>query len=167
MLIFNRPPFAVLAGFIVVAAGLFVNAAMSSDADRQTVSALDTAYQAAVERGDVAVMGSILHAGMILVLGDGSVHTRADLLESARSSQVVFEHQKEDPGTQTVRMYGRDTAIVTARLCLKGRRRGRPFESHLWFSDTYVRTDQGWRYAFGQASIALPRNKLQAQCLVR
>jgi hypothetical protein len=29
----------------------------------------------------------------------------------------------------------------------------------LWFSDTYVRTQRGWRYAFGQASIALPEEQ--------
>ena len=30
------------------------------------------------------------------------------------------------------------------------------FEYKLWFSDTYVRTKGGWRYAFGQASLRLP-----------
>jgi len=29
--------------------------------------------------------------------------------------------------------------------------------AELWFSDTYVRTATGWRYVFGQASIALPK----------
>ena len=26
----------------------------------------------------------------------------------------------------------------------------------LWFSDTYVRTPDGWKYAFGQVSLPLP-----------
>ncbi len=56
-----------------------------------------------------------------------------------------------------MRLYGEDTAIVTALLWLKGTTRaGEAFERRLWFSDTYVRTAEGWRYAFGQASIALP-----------
>jgi ketosteroid isomerase-like protein len=33
---------------------------------------------------------------------------------------------------------------------------GAAFERKLWFSDTYVRTPTGWRYVFGQASLALP-----------
>jgi hypothetical protein len=45
---------------------------------------------------------------------------------------------------------------VTARLWLKGVNEGVAFERHLWFSDTYVRTPTGWRYAFGQASLPLP-----------
>jgi hypothetical protein len=52
-------------------------------------------------------------------------------------------------------MWG-DTAVVTARLWIKGRRAGKPFERKLWFSDTYVRTESGWRYAFAQASLPLP-----------
>jgi hypothetical protein len=32
------------------------------------------------------------------------------------------------------------------------RRDGSAIDVRLWFSDTYVRTPDGWRYAFGQAS---------------
>ena len=62
------------------------------------------------------------------------------------------------PGTQTVRLFGDDTATVTALLWLKGKRMSdqSTFEYKLWFSDTYVRTKDGWRYAFGQASLRLP-----------
>jgi hypothetical protein len=62
------------------------------------------------------------------------------------------------PGTQTVRLFGKDTATVTALLWLKGTRKKdqSAFEYKLWFSDTYVRTKHGWRYAFGQASLRLP-----------
>jgi len=31
------------------------------------------------------------------------------------------------------------------------------FDYKVWFSDTYVRLDGRWRYAFGQASIPLPK----------
>jgi ketosteroid isomerase-like protein len=48
-----------------------------------------------------------------------------------------------------------DTAVVTAKLRVKGTRDGKAFDRTLWFSDTYVRTGSGWRYVFGQASIAL------------
>ena len=129
----------------------------SPEADRANVAALDTAYQAAVERNDAEGMGAILHDDMILVIGAGTVYTREQLLESARTQHVTYEHQVEDAGTQTVRLYGADTAIVTARLWLKGhyRESGETFDRTLWFSDTYVRTPEGWRYAFGQASSAL------------
>ena len=127
--------------------------------DIRTVAALDTAYQAAVERNDAEAMAAILHEDMILVLGDGSVHTREDLLNWARTRRLVYEHQVEDAGTQTVRLFGENAAIVTARLYIKAVRAGQEIEFRLWFSDTYVRTPQGWRYAFGQASMPQPPNR--------
>lgn len=124
--------------------------------DRRTVADLDTAYQAAVARNDADAMGRILHDDMILVIGRGLVFTREDLLRSARAGEFQYERQVEDEGTQVVRLYGEDTAIVTARLWLKGMGPDGAFDRKLWFSDTYVRTPQGWRYAFGQSSINLP-----------
>lgn len=147
----SASPFAAAA----LALGL-ASAAASPDDDARIVAALDAAYQAAVEINDADAMAKILHEDMILVVGAGSVFSREDLLRSAREKEFVYERQVEDEGTQTVRLYGRDTAIVTARLWLKGVRGETPFDKRLWFSDTYVRTKDGWRYAFGQASIALP-----------
>ncbi len=128
----------------------------SPEQDRAAVAALDTEYQAAVERNDADAMARILHPEMILVIGRGAVFTREDLLRSAREEEFVYEHQVEEEGTQVVRLYGEDTAIVTALLWLKGTGPTGPFDRRLWFSDTYVRTPEGWRYAFGQASINLP-----------
>ena len=127
----------------------------SPEEDRRTVAALDTEYQDAVKRNDPDTMARILDEKFVLVLGNGKTYGRADLLESARRKEIVYERQDEDPGTQTVRVWG-NTAVVTARLWLKGTNEGAPFERRLWFSDTYVRTPQGWRYVFGQASLPLP-----------
>ncbi len=127
----------------------------SADEDLQTVAALDTRYQEAVKNNDAETMGRILADDFVLVLGNGKTHSRADLLDSARSKEITYERQEEDAGTQTVRVWG-DTAVVTARLWLKGVNEGVAFERRLWFSDTYVRMPGGWRYVFGQASLALP-----------
>ena len=124
-----------------------------AEEDRREVARLDTAYQAAVERNDAAAMDAILHPDMVVVLGDGRVLTRRDLLEAARQRTIDYERQVEDEDTQTVRLFAPDTAVVTARLWAKGARRdGSAIDVRLWFSDTYVRTPDGWRYAFGQAS---------------
>lgn len=127
----------------------------SPEEDRTTVAALDTEYQAAVERNDSETMARILHPDMILVVGRGDGFTREDLLRSARDRSFVYERQVEDEGTQIVRLYGTDTAIVTARLWLKGTGPNGEFDRRVWFSDTYVRTPEGWRYAFGQSSLSL------------
>jgi len=126
--------------------------------DADAVAALDTEYQDAVEKNDWRTMDRILHPDFTLVLGNGQTYSRAELIESARQATHIFERQVEMPGTQKVRLFGRDTATVTALLWLKGKKAsdGTEFEYKLWFSDTYVRTPDGWRYAFGQASLRLP-----------
>jgi hypothetical protein len=53
--------------------------------------------------------------------------------------------------------FGCGTA-VTALLCIKGKRNGAPFERRRWFSDTYVRTPSGWKYASAEVSLPLPSN---------
>jgi ketosteroid isomerase-like protein len=127
----------------------------SVEDDRRIVAALDTEYQEAVKRNDAASMARILHEDFVLVLGDGKTFDREDLLREARAGAIQYERQDEDPGTQIVRVFG-DTAVVTARLWIKGTSGGTAFDRRLWFSDTYVRTPAGWRYAFGQASLRLP-----------
>ena len=131
--------------------------ARSVEADRQAVAALDTEYQAAVGRNDAATMARIHHEDMYLVLTNGTVITGKQLEQRARDKTSTYERQVEVDDSQVVRVWG-DTAVVTAKLWLKGTRStGEAFDYKLWFSDTYVRTPTGWRYAFGQAGAPLPK----------
>ena len=127
----------------------------SGESDRQMVAALDTEYQAAVKRNDAVVMDRIMHDDFVLILGSGKTFTRDDLLTEAASGTYVYEQQDVIDGTREVRVWG-DTAVVTALLWVKGTHEGEAFDRKLWFSDTYVRTADGWRYALGQASLPLP-----------
>jgi len=125
----------------------------ASATDTAAVAALDTEYQAAVKHNDAATMDRILADDFVLVTGRGQVFTKADLIRDARNKTSVYEHQEELE--QKVRVWG-DTAVVTALLWIKGTSGEKAFERKLWFSDTYVRTPEGWRYVLGQASLPLP-----------
>lgn len=142
--------------FMELAAAALAAAPSPAETEARAVAALDTAYQAAVERNDADAMAKILHKDMILVLGDGTIATGAQLIDNARTRKYAYERQIEDEGTQTVRVFGDGVAIVTARLWVKGAGAGKSFDRRLWFSDTYVKTKDGWKYAFGQASLPLP-----------
>lgn len=135
-----------------------IAALAAPNADRDAVAQLDRAYQAAVKRNDAEAMKKIMHPDFLLVLGDGRRFGREDLLNDARHRRFVYELQDEEAGSQSVMVWG-DTAIVTAKLLMKGTIDGKPFDRILWFSDTYVRTDRGWKYYFGQASLPLPHDK--------
>jgi ketosteroid isomerase-like protein len=150
----STPKLLIIVG-LVLAIGSNLNASAEEE-DAKTVAALDTKYQAAVKANDATTMGQILADNFVLVTGRGAVFSKADLLDSARKKEVTYERQDEEPGTQKVRMWG-DTAVVTALLWIKSVQGGKPADYRLWFSDTYVRTPTGWRYAFGQASLPLPK----------
>ena len=133
-----------------------VVSAESSKTDAEIVAALDTEYQAAVEKNDAKTMDRILHDEFVLVLGNGTAYAKSDLINGARDGKIVYEQQKEVDNSQKVRVW-EDTAVVTAKLWIKGTNEGKPFDRKLWFSDTYIRTKDGWKYVFGQASLALPK----------
>jgi ketosteroid isomerase-like protein len=142
--------------FLAAVIAPMISATEKADAD--VIAQLDTEYQAAVERNDWQGMDKILHKDFTLILSKGKVVSRAEILEWAREPEVIYEKQVEVPGTQTVRMFGPDTATVTALLWLKGTftKDKKPFEYKLWFTDTYVKTKDGWKYALGQAAEHLP-----------
>jgi ketosteroid isomerase-like protein len=121
--------------------------------DEAQVARLDTEYQAAVERSDASTMDRILDDRFVLVVGTGKTFTKQDLLDEARNGEIVYERQVDSRAT--VRVWG-DTAVITALLEAKGTEKGKPFEYRVWFSDTYVRTGDRWRYVFGQSGARLP-----------
>jgi ketosteroid isomerase-like protein len=130
---------------------LIARVTVASEQDAAVVAALDKQYQAAVKSNDYGMMEKILADDFVLVIGTGKVYKKADLIGAARSGTSKYEHQEEIDGSQTVRVWG-DTAVVTARLWIKGTFEGQALDAKVWFSDTYVRTKSGWKYVFGQAS---------------
>lgn len=133
---------------ILVAVMVSSGKARAAD-DQKVVADLDTRYQEAVKKNDAATMEKILADDFVLVTGSGKTFTKTELLNEARGGHMVYEHQ--DESDQVVRVWG-DTAVVSARLWLKGTQDGKAFDRMVRFSDTYVRTPGGWRYVFGQSA---------------
>ena len=140
---------------LLLAAVAAAAGAATPSSDHDIVAALDRTYQAAVKRNDATTMDRILHPQFELVVGTGRRISRDDLLGEARRGSITYELQDEEDGSQSVLVAG-DTAIVTAKLFIKGIANGEKIDRTLWFSDTYVRTPSGWLYLFGQASLPLP-----------
>lgn len=121
--------------------------------DRARLMTLDTQYQRAVQDNDAKTMAAILADDFVLVEGNGKRSNKADLLKSATDGRTHYSHQEDFERTITI---SGDTAVVTAKLWAKGIEDGEKVDYMEWFSDVYVRTPQGWRYFFAQASLPLP-----------
>lgn len=138
---------------VSMALTVLANRATASEAkDRDLIVGLHATYQRAVKLNDATTMRRILDDRFVLVLGDGRRYSRTDVLASAASGRIRYERQDADEGTRRVRVFG-DTAVVTARVWVKGIKDGVAFDRRVWFSDVYVRTSTGWRFAFCQASL--------------
>jgi ketosteroid isomerase-like protein len=138
---------------ITMTLAALATAAKPADDGAATVAALDIEYQSAVERNDAATIARILADDFTLVTGAGKRYSKADLIAEARSGETVYEIQRASE--RSAKAWG-DTAVVTALLHAKGRAEGKAFEYRVWYSDTYVRFADGWRYVFGQSSLPLP-----------
>ena len=141
-----------LALMLPVAAAL-ADSQATCPADAAAVTALDTAYQAAVEKSDAAAMDRLLADDFTLISSKGNVYHKADLLAQARDSKLKYEHQRDT--RQSVRFWN-GTAVLTAYLWIQGVDAGKPMDYSLWFSDVYACTPEGWRYVFGQAGAPQP-----------
>lgn len=73
---FNTFAAMVLGGFLAL---LVTIPAAAAATDAEIVAALDTKYQAAVERNDAETMDAILADDFVLVLGNGTVFGQASL----------------------------------------------------------------------------------------
>lgn len=124
----------------------------SSATEAEIIKDLDVRYQKAVEQNDVATMDRLLANDFVLVTGSGQAHTKADLLAEACSGRVHYDRQDDE--RQTVRIWG-GTAVITAKLTAKGSDAGKAFGYQVWFTDTYVKTPEGWKYVFGQSSLPI------------
>src|SRR5262249_43994064 len=104
----------------------------SEEGDRRIVAALDSAFQQATKNCDTATIERMLTDDCALVLGNGRTVSKTDLLMQAKNRDPRYE--KQDELEQTVRVYG-ETAVVTAKLWIKGNVHGTPIDYKLWFSD--------------------------------
>lgn len=140
---------AVAASLPVVGLGL----ARAADDDVAQLIAIDKQQQRAYIDRDVAALNRIFTDDYMLVNGAGREWSKAELLSIMASPDSHWEIN-ETSGWK-VRVHG-DTAIVVATLRQKGVLQGKPFNSTVKFSDTYVRENGVWRNVHGHSSRSVP-----------
>ncbi|WP_395683281.1 nuclear transport factor 2 family protein [Dokdonella sp.] len=120
--------------------------------DRADLIAADQRMQRAFVERDIATLRDILTDDYVLVVSSGDERTKAMVLAELASPEVHWEVNQSSGWV--VRVHG-DTAIVVATLHQKGVDHGKPFDSNVKFSDTWIRDHGKWRNVHAHASRAV------------
>jgi ketosteroid isomerase-like protein len=146
----------VLLGWFGAAVMSAAPALAGSDEDVRRLIETDKRMQHAFVTRDVAALDEIFTDDYILVRWDGSERTKAMILAEVESPDVRWD--VNETSGWSVRVHG-DAAIVVATLHQKGVDHGKPFDSTVKFSDTYIRDRGRWRNVHAHASKAVDVEK--------
>jgi ketosteroid isomerase-like protein len=101
-------------------------------------------------RGDADKIATFLTDDYTLTNSKGEITTASDDIEGARTGRVhydVFENYD-----MKVRVYGDHSAVVTGKTKIKGNAEGKPIDTIVQFTDTFVKQNGHWRLAAGHVS---------------
>ncbi len=141
--------FTVTAALLIVASvSSFAQNSASDEGGR--VLGLETAWNHAVESKDTKAMDMLLASTFIAVEIDGSLSSKSEFLASIKDpsyqpSQAVNE--KMD-----VQVYG-NAAVVVGIFRIKGTDKGKPYVHRERFTDTWIKSGQGWQCVASQATL--------------
>ncbi len=120
-------------------------------ASHQQLIELNRQLQIATQNYDVATLSRLVTDDYELISTSGKVYDRAAFLADAADRSIQYE--QNDPQSVSVRLYNNDCAIVTAVLHVRYRFHDKVTDSRLRYTDVWIKKNDRWRYASGQASL--------------
>jgi protein tyrosine/serine phosphatase len=116
----------------------------------QELIALDEKYQAAIKAQDAKTFGPMLLDNFVLITSSSDYLSKQQVIEQTTDPKLKFTVNKSRD--VKVRFYGKDVAVVTAILDQVFDYDGKHYDYPVRFSDTYVRTPDGWKQLSAHAS---------------
>jgi ketosteroid isomerase-like protein len=144
----KRVAFAV--GVTVLVFGVAILAKTQTGSAEQEIIRLEDEWGAALIKHDPAPIEKMIADDFIGTTPEGAVYTKAQLLESVKSSKediisMVDEEVK-------VHVYG-DAAVISARNTIKVRVEGKETSFQERYTDTWVKRDGRWKCVAGHNSM--------------
>lgn len=126
------------------------NVQSSASADESRILLLENAWNKAEEREDVRALDELLASTLAYTDYDGTFMNKLQFLESVKEAaekpdQIVSENV-------TVQMYG-SSAVVAGTYREKGMARGKPYQRHGRFTDTWVKQNGTWQCVASQSTL--------------
>ncbi|HXN53954.1 MAG TPA: nuclear transport factor 2 family protein [Candidatus Acidoferrum sp.] len=121
-----------------------------TDGDETKIIALENLWNQTQMAHDADAMGKMLDADFVLTDYDGSVLNKGQFLASIRdkSNQLTTEVSID----MKLHRHG-DTVVVTGATHEKGTLKGKPYEHHGRFTDTWIKHDSQWLCIASQLSL--------------
>ena len=131
---------------LILVTALFVCTPAKSDAPQKTdvtakIVALENKWTEAYKRHDVGSMSSMLADDFIITVEDGNTYSKAGYI--AHSGDTSTDVEIAEMLELHVRVHG-NVAIATGAYHEKGRSKGKPYEYHDRFTDTWMNLDGQW-----------------------
>jgi ketosteroid isomerase-like protein len=117
--------------------------------DATTLAALDRAMQKAVVDRDPVAFASFLTDDYVLVVSTSRMASKAEVVAEIDAPDGRMD--VNDSTDLRIRVHG-DTALVIADLHQVGRNGDTPFDYWVRYTDTWIRTADGWKCVSGHAT---------------
>jgi ketosteroid isomerase-like protein len=118
--------------------------------DQTRIIALENSWNQAELHNDAHAVDMLLADDFVMTVADGYTLNKAAMLASVRDTSYRPDVLQSE--NMEVHMYG-NTAIVTGSYLEKGKDKGKPFERHGRFTDTWINLGGQWRCAASHFSV--------------
>jgi ketosteroid isomerase-like protein len=118
--------------------------------DETKIIALENLWNQMQLNHDANAMGKLLEEDFVLTDYDGSVMSKAQFLDSIRD--MSYQLTVEVSEGMKLHRHG-DTVIVTGATHEKGTFKGKPYQHHGRFTDTWIRKEGQWLCVASQLSL--------------
>ena len=120
----------------------FATAQNKPDARPSKIIELENKWNSAYQRGDIAVMSSLLDDDFIITVEDGSTLSKPGYI--AHSGDTTVHVSQSEMSDLRVRMHD-NTAVVTGTYHEKGTSKGKPYEYRDRFTDVWMNKNGRWQ----------------------
>jgi len=112
--------------------------------------ALESAWNHAEQSKDAVALNQLLGESLVYVDYDGTLLNKKEFLETTLHNNVQQEQINNDG--MTVHLYG-NAAVVTGVYRDKGVEKGKAFQRHGRFTDTWVNQNGAWQCVASQSTL--------------
>jgi ketosteroid isomerase-like protein len=122
------------------------------DAQEGRLLALESAWNHAEQSKDAVALNQLLGESLVYVDYDGTLLNKKEFLETTLHNNVQQEQINNDG--MTVHLYG-NAAVVTGVYRDKGVEKGKAFQRHGRFTDTWVNQNGAWQCVASQSTLIM------------